>query len=220
MMIYPKKILIIVLWIFNTVFKNILFTTHCKCHVVCLYFVISITKVTNLILLFPPQNSTHWLCLLLVTMYIYTRMLSRYLFHYLHNDSAPIPTLEKFLWKHHQCLTDATKSAGHAAFCKFPTTKASAGSTSAWKKISGPNTHLMDIVNRSRYDQKPGKVQVRTREDDFKMRRRKLYRLMSEEKPKFPLQQKNFYSYVMENKEVVKMLSLLSTCMQDMKPVS
>lgn len=60
---------------------------------------------------------------------------------------------------------------------------------------------------------------MKTKEDDFRMRRRRLYRLATEEKPKFPLQQRNFYSHVMENKEVVKTLSLLSTCTQDMKQV-
>lgn len=77
----------------------------------------------------------------------------------------------------------------------------------------------MDIVYRSRNEQKASKGAVKTKEDDFKMRRRRLYRLATEEKPKFPLQHRNFYSYVMENKEVVKTLSLLSTCTQDMKQV-
>lgn len=44
-----------------------------------------------------------------------------------------------------------------------------------------------------------------------------MYRFHSEEKPAFPFQEKNFYSHVMENKEVVKTLSLLSTCIQDIK---
>lgn len=78
----------------------------------------------------------------------------------------------------------------------------------------------MDIVTKSRYDQKPARGPVKTKEEDFRMRRRKLYRLMTEEKPIFPMQQKNFYNHVMENKEVVKTLSLLSTCTQEMKLVS
>jgi dynein heavy chain len=57
----------------------------------------------------------------------------------------------------------------------------------------------------------------KTKEEDFRARRRKLYRLATEEKPMFPFQQKNFHSFVMENKEVVKTLSLLSACTQDMK---
>ncbi|XP_015833540.2 dynein axonemal heavy chain 5 isoform X3 [Tribolium castaneum] len=66
--------------------------------------------------------------------------------------------------------------------------------------------------------QKPGKGgPVKTKEEDFRTRRRKLYRLATEEKPMFPFQHKNFHSFVMENKEVMKTLSLLSICTQDMK---
>lgn len=56
--------------------------------------------------------------------------------------------------------------------------------------------------------------------DTAKMRRKKHYRLESEEKPMFPLQPKNFYNHVMENKEIIKTLSLLSTCTQNVKAVS
>lgn len=77
----------------------------------------------------------------------------------------------------------------------------------------------MDIVSRTR-GQRPGKGASKPKEEDLKTRRRRLYRLMTEEKPAFPVQQRNFYSYVMENKEVVKTLSLLSTCTQDMKQVT
>lgn len=52
-----------------------------------------------------------------------------------------------------------------------------------------------------------------------KERRRRLYRFQSDEKPKFPLQQRNFYNHVMENKEVVKTLSLLSTCTHEIRVV-
>ncbi|XP_058454765.1 dynein axonemal heavy chain 5 [Malaya genurostris] len=53
---------------------------------------------------------------------------------------------------------------------------------------------------------------------DEKSRRRKMYRLQSEEKPKMVHMTKSFYSYVMDNKEVVKTLSLLSSCIRNMKP--
>nr|XP_023020662.1 dynein heavy chain 5, axonemal [Leptinotarsa decemlineata] len=88
---------------------------------------------------------------------------------------------------------------------------------SVWKKIAGTKSHLMDIVTRSRHDQKPAKGAAKTKEEDFRMRRRKLYRLLTEEKLTFPHQQRNFYNHVMENKEVIKTLSLLSTCTLDMK---
>lgn len=107
------------------------------------------------------------------------------------------------------------KTDGHAACVN----KAPPATKSAWKKISGHKSNLMDIVNRSRFDLKPMKGAAKTKEEEFRVRRRKLYRLLTEEKPTFPLQQKNFYNHVMENKEVIKTLSLLSTCTQDMKQV-
>ncbi|XP_066156829.1 dynein axonemal heavy chain 5 [Euwallacea fornicatus] len=92
---------------------------------------------------------------------------------------------------------------------------------SVWKKIAGPSSNLMDVVNRSRSFQqpvkKPSKISlVKNNEEDFRMRRRKLYRLLTEEKPMFPLQHRNFYNHVMENKEVIKTLSLLTSCAQEM----
>lgn len=79
----------------------------------------------------------------------------------------------------------------------------------------------MDIVTRSRMSQKPVKgVTTKSKEEDFRARRRKFYRLATEEKPMFPFQQRNFHNFVMENKEVMKMLSLLTTCAQDMKQVT
>lgn len=78
----------------------------------------------------------------------------------------------------------------------------------------------MNIVNRTRIHQRPTKGVAKTKDDDFRARRRKFYRLSTDEKPAFPLQQRNFYNHVMENKEVVKTLSLLSTCIQNMKPVN
>lgn len=46
-----------------------------------------------------------------------------------------------------------------------------------------------------------------------------MYRPVSEEKPAFPAQNKNFHAHVMENKEVVKALGLLATCTQNVKQV-
>ena len=58
-----------------------------------------------------------------------------------------------------------------------------------------------------------------TRKDreDSKAKRRKIYRIISEERPQMPHMTKSFYSYVMDNKEVVKTLSLLSTCTRNIK---
>ena len=82
-----------------------------------------------------------------------------------------------------------------------------------WRKLASPQTQaLVDVV--ARLEQGP----IRGAED-AKARRRRLYRLATEERPAFPVQQKNFYNHVMENKEIMKMLSLLSTCTQDIKLV-
>lgn len=108
----------------------------------------------------------------------------------------------------------------HAAL-KFMACKTPAPKKSKWKKLAGPKSNLMDIVTRSRMSQKPVKGGgTRSKEEDFRARRRKFYRLATEEKPMFPLQQRNFHNFVMENKEVMKMLSLLTTCAQDMKQVT
>lgn len=58
---------------------------------------------------------------------------------------------------------------------------------------------------------------LRTQKDDSKTRRRRVYRLVSEERPQMPHMTKSFYSYIMDNKEVVKTLSLLSTCTKNIK---
>ena len=53
--------------------------------------------------------------------------------------------------------------------------------------------------------------------NDEKSRRRKMYCLQSEEKPQMPHMTKSFYSYIMDNKEVVKTLNQLSTCTKHVK---
>lgn len=90
----------------------------------------------------------------------------------------------------------------------------------SWKKLAGRSSQaLLDVV--SRLDQGPGSSGKSQKfQEDPKARRKRLYRLASEEKPSFPFQQKNFYMQVMENKEIVKILSLLSTCTQSVKLVN
>lgn len=74
----------------------------------------------------------------------------------------------------------------------------------------------MDIVSNINKTQKGP---VKTKDEDFRTRRRRFYRLTTEEKPAFPVQAKNFYNHVLENKEIIKTLSLLSVCILDMKKV-
>ncbi|KAF5305838.1 hypothetical protein FQR65_LT07577 [Abscondita terminalis] len=109
-------------------------------------------------------------------------------------------------------ITSVSKGVGQWTGGKAETPK----KKSKWKKLVGHQRTLLDIVSRCT-EQRSSKQGVKTKEEDFRTRRRRLYRLTTEEKPMFPFQQKNFFNNVMENKEVVKTLSLLSTCTQDMK---
>lgn len=94
----------------------------------------------------------------------------------------------------------------------------------SWKKVAGQQANqLLDVVTK--LDEQvsssvtPINMQKSKMTDAAKMRKKKHYRLESEEKPSFPFQQKNFYNHVMENKEIIKTLSLLSTCSQNIKTV-
>ena len=78
----------------------------------------------------------------------------------------------------------------------------------SWKKLAGQQN--LDLKSKMK-ECDSSKVETP------KERRRRLYKFHSEEKSPFPTQEKNFYNHVMENKEVVKTLSLLSTCIQDIK---
>lgn len=57
-------------------------------------------------------------------------------------------------------------------------------------------------------------------EEDLKTRRRRLYKILSEERPVFPVQERNFYTMVMDNKEIIKLLGMLSTCTMELRQVS
>ena len=56
--------------------------------------------------------------------------------------------------------------------------------------------------------------------EDMKTRRRRLYKILSEERPVFPVQERNFYTMVMDNKEIIKLLGMLSTCTMELRQVS
>lgn len=55
--------------------------------------------------------------------------------------------------------------------------------------------------------------------EDARVRRRRLFKIISEERSIFPIQEQNFHAMVMDNKEVIKLLSMLNTCMQEFKLV-
>ncbi|XP_063990451.1 dynein axonemal heavy chain 5 [Diachasmimorpha longicaudata] len=89
------------------------------------------------------------------------------------------------------------------------------GHKSSWRGAPwAPKKNLMDVVMRAqvhaerRRDEEP---------EDPKVRRRRLFKIISEDRPSFPIQQRNFHSLVMENKEVVKVLSMLSSCTQELR---
>ncbi|XP_068620684.1 dynein axonemal heavy chain 5 [Battus philenor] len=91
----------------------------------------------------------------------------------------------------------------------------------SWKKLAGHQSNqLLGVVTKlDEQVQSVTNMQQKTLRmvETTKLRKKKYYRLESEEKPIFPLQQKNFYSHVMENKEVMKTLSSLSNCTQIVK---
>ncbi|KAF6202133.1 hypothetical protein GE061_004531 [Apolygus lucorum] len=92
--------------------------------------------------------------------------------------------------------------------------KQPAAKGAGWKRLGlhgnrpGPKL-LANLVTR--LDQGEAKT------EDAKARRKRLYRLASNAKPPFPHQPRNFHNHIMENKEVVKTLSLLSTCIIPIK---
>ncbi|KAK0178414.1 hypothetical protein PV328_002364 [Microctonus aethiopoides] len=86
---------------------------------------------------------------------------------------------------------------------------------SSWRGAPwAPKKNLMNVVMRAqvhadrRRDDEP---------EDSKTRRRRLYKVLSEERPTFPVQQRNFHTLVMENKEIIKVLSMLSSCTQELR---
>ncbi|CAH4038579.1 unnamed protein product [Pieris brassicae] len=92
----------------------------------------------------------------------------------------------------------------------------------SWKKLTGHQSNqLLQVVTK--LDEQVQTVAPMNVAKSMKMieaakmRKKKYYRLESEEKPMFPFQQKSFYSHVMENKEIIKTLTLLSLCTQNIK---
>lgn len=73
---------------------------------------------------------------------------------------------------------------------------------------------MVDIVTKAQVD---AEKKSQENPEDPKTRRRRLYKIFSEERAEFPVQQHNFHALVMENKEIVKMLGLLSTCTMDLR---
>ncbi|KAI8431136.1 hypothetical protein MSG28_001183, partial [Choristoneura fumiferana] len=80
----------------------------------------------------------------------------------------------------------------------------------SWKKLAGhQSNHLLEVVTKldEQVQSVTGVLPKSLRVlDAAKARRKKHYRLESEEKPTFPLQQKNFYNHIIENKEIIKTL--------------
>jgi dynein heavy chain len=84
-----------------------------------------------------------------------------------------------------------------------------------WKTYSSKR-NLADVVLRV---QSNVAKQKQEELEDAKTRRRRLYKIFSEEKPTFPIQERNFYTMVMDNKEIIKLLGMLSTCTLELRQV-
>lgn len=85
---------------------------------------------------------------------------------------------------------------------------------STWNQIYS-RKNFADIVMRAQMQAAKKKQE----QEDPRARRRRLFKIISEEKPIFLVQKQNFHAMVMDNKEVMKLLSILNTCMQEFKPV-
>lgn len=85
----------------------------------------------------------------------------------------------------------------------------------SWRSLPwAPKRNLLDVVSKAQ-DEKRNQDDL----EDAKTRRRRLYKIVSEEKPSFPVQKRNFHSVIMENKEIIKMFSMLSACTQELRQV-
>jgi len=86
-----------------------------------------------------------------------------------------------------------------------------------WKTLSFPSKrNLTEVLLRAQNNTK----QKQEEQEDLKTRRRRLYKILSEERPVFPVQEKNFHTMVMDNKEIIKLLGMLSTCTIELRQVS
>jgi len=87
-----------------------------------------------------------------------------------------------------------------------------------WKTYP-PKRNLADIVLRVQSNVAKQHASFKEEPEDAKTRRRRLYKIISEEKPTFPVQERNFYTMVMDNKEIIKLLGMLSTCTLELRQV-
>ncbi|XP_047354238.1 dynein axonemal heavy chain 5 isoform X2 [Vespa velutina] len=89
------------------------------------------------------------------------------------------------------------------------------GNKNCWKDLQwGIKKNITDVIMRVQDDVMKKKEE---QSEDLKTRRRRLYKIISEEKPLFMIQKRNFYSMVIENKDIVKILSMLNNCTQELK---
>lgn len=87
-----------------------------------------------------------------------------------------------------------------------------------WKTLPySSKRNMADVVLRA---QNNAAKQKQEEPEDSITRRRRLYKILSEERPIFPVQERNFYTMVMDNKEIIKLLGMLSTCILELRQVS
>lgn len=86
-----------------------------------------------------------------------------------------------------------------------------------WKNL--PYTSKRNLANVVLRAQSNATKQKQEEQEDLKTRRRRLYKILSEERPVFPVQERNFYTMVMDNKEIIKLLGMLSTCTMELRQV-
>lgn len=87
-----------------------------------------------------------------------------------------------------------------------------------WKNL--PYISKQNLANVVLRAQSNVAKQKQEEPEDSRTRRRRLYKILSEERPVFPVQERNFYTMVMDNKEIIKLLGMLSTCTMELRQVS
>lgn len=87
-----------------------------------------------------------------------------------------------------------------------------------WKNL--PYISKQNLANVVLRAQSNVAKQKQEEPEDSRTRRRRLYKILSEERSVFPVQERNFYTMVMDNKEIIKLLGMLSTCTMELRQVS
>lgn len=104
-----------------------------------------------------------------------------------------------------------------------------------WKKLAGRKSQaILEVVSRlEQATENVGGVQggghhhhrvhqqnsQQIPREGIRVFRKRFYRMADDKEPEFPFQQRNFYNQIMENKEILKSVTLITTCTDNIKKV-